>query len=144
MNGIWFFLIHFTACWFCIESTVQQPCFPFHCTWHFLSGWGSTPTQACFDTFLNRLLNPLPPLIILLCLCFYCGQTLAERAQSGNRWQRFTPPCAHVLSDWMHRLICISHQIIVLMPIRSITSGEHEDITTPTYCKWWRRFHLTR
>lgn len=75
----------------------------FHCSGQLVSlSFICAPTlmQARFDTFSHRLLNPLQPLIILLCLCvrFLFWETLAERAQS-QRNDNASPHAVCVRSD---------------------------------------------
>lgn len=134
------FTTHLIACWFCTASTVQHPCFHFFTVHDIFCLAECTHTDAGVLWHVPRQIIKSSAAsnntIMFMCV-FLLWETLAERAQSRTGDSAY--PHA-VRSDWMRRLICISNQIIVLMPIRSITSGEHEDITTPTYSKWWRRF----
>lgn len=130
------FYFSFNCCWFCWLLLYTTLIFSPTC--HLLSLWGScapTLAPACCDTFPDRLLNPLQLLIIPLCLCFYCGR----QWQKELRVRRLTPYPRAVCAA-SHSFVLVI-QIIVLMPIRSITSGEHEDITTPTYSKWMFAWH---
>lgn len=114
--------------------------FLFHCTWHLYVSlrFVCAPTlmQPCFDT--DRLFNPLQPLIMPLCL-HACVFIKGDTCRKELKVEPLTalPPVLFVLcaQTGCADSFVLVIQIIVLMPIRSITSGEHEDITTPTYSK---------
>lgn len=133
-----FFATHLTASWFCTASTVQHPCFHFFSAHDIFLRFVCAPTlmQVCFDTFPRQIIKSSSAsnnTIMFMCVCVFCCARHLQKELKVEPVTALTPMLRLcVCSDWIRRLICISNQIIALIPIRSITSGEHEDITTPT------------